>query len=318
MAAAARKHRAADFLLHLSSFSGGSARRLQLTGIVLAGVTLALAGMTVWDLNRRTLDVTSREIRNLDIALADQTSRYLQVIDQMLQRARNKVSVLNIQTADAFQQRMVEPDIRDYLAELLANLPIGHAMALFGADGGRLVGSRRETPYFSIADRSYFQDLRDHPYAGVRIEIVQKARNNGLRSLVVARRISAQDSTFLGVVLLTADVDYLLNFYDLLNHQHRIAVTLLRRDGTVLLHYPPSEPGPVVMPPASPWYRAVAQDGGSYHSAGFWGGTSSLVSVQPFRDIFHWSWTSRSISRTRSRLSSRQTRSILGSAAVSR
>src|SRR5690349_103587 len=78
-------------LARIRSVSAITPLRLRLIGAAVGTLTLALAGLIAWDLNRRSLAVAAGEIRALDLALAQETSRYLQVINQLLQRAESRV-----------------------------------------------------------------------------------------------------------------------------------------------------------------------------------------------------------------------------------
>src|SRR3954452_23650516 len=78
MAEIARDRESRTRLARVPSLIRLSAKRLRVAGVILATLTSSLAGFTVWDLNRRTLNVVAGEIRNLDLALAEETTRYLQ------------------------------------------------------------------------------------------------------------------------------------------------------------------------------------------------------------------------------------------------
>ena len=63
-------------------------------------------------------------------------------------------------------------------------------------------------------------------------------------------------------------------------------MTVLRRDGLVLVRYPPAEQRiGVKLPMDTPWYQLVDQGGGSYTSSGHLGNVASLVSVRPLREF---------------------------------
>ena len=269
MTTSGRIREAVQWTARIHALTGGTAGRLRIIGVVLAAATIGLSVLIVWNLNQRSLLVATGQIRNLDLALAEQINRYFQVIDLMLQRVQLHVDTLGIETPGAFRERMDDGEAHGYMAGLTANLPPDHAISLFSTDGRSLANSATivTTPY-SVEDRYYFRYLRDHADPGVVIEVVDAARRTGRASVVLGRRISAADGAFLGVAVMTAPVRYLLNFYDVLNKQQPVAVNLLRRDGQVLMRYPVVEEGPTSMPPASPWYRVVAEGGGTYRSPG--------------------------------------------------
>jgi diguanylate cyclase (GGDEF)-like protein len=111
---------------------------------------------------------------------------------------------------------------------------------------------------------------------------LSKNRGTGELSLFIARRINGPDGGFLGLVLAVVDVKYLSDFYQTAGNLSKRSVTLLRRDGTMLIRYPnPESAIGVRLPQKSPWYSRVAEGGGSYVTPGVLDITPSLVSVHP-------------------------------------
>jgi PAS domain S-box-containing protein len=286
MTTAVRVRGAAKWPARISILAGSAARRLRIVGVVLAAAAMGLSILAVWNLNQRSLQVATGQIRNLDLALAEQINRYFQVMDLMLQRVLAHIDKQNFATSAAFRDGMADTDDQAYMAGVVANLPPAHAITLFSSSGQFLAGTGSAAARaYNIADRPYFAYLRDHPGAGAAIDLVDPARGSGKPSIVLGRRINAADGTFLGVVSLTVHVRYLLHFYDVLNEQQRVSVNLLRRDGRILVHYPLVEGGPYLMPSNSEWYRLIAHGGGTYRSPGLWSPEPALVAVQPLNDF---------------------------------
>jgi PAS domain S-box-containing protein len=283
------KHRALDRssatspIMH--SFQSHVARNLRIIGGILALLTLLAAGLTIWDTYRRTIEDAKSDMRDLGLVLAEQATRYVQVIDQLLREVQLRSHDLGIRTPEEFRLRLAGEDTHLFLAERLKNLPQAHATGLFGADGV-MVNTSRATPIpgFSVADRDYFVHLRDHAGGGVFVSSPAKDRGTGPLSIFIARRISAADGTFLGAVVSSVDVDYLIIFYQLINQGRHVAVTLLRRDGTLLARYPAMAVHNQSMPIDSMWHTQVAAGGGAYLSSGYFSGDKAIVSANPLRD----------------------------------
>jgi hypothetical protein len=64
-----------------------SNRRLNLIGIAVIFLTIAVAGLTIWDLRREAVNTYTQQINNLGVAFAEQTSRNLQAVDLVLDQA---------------------------------------------------------------------------------------------------------------------------------------------------------------------------------------------------------------------------------------
>jgi hypothetical protein len=87
------------------------------------------------------------------------------------------------------------------------------------------------------------------------------------------------------VVLGIVDIRYLVEFYQAAGEHPKEGVSLLRRDGTMLIRYPNPETAiSVKLPPESPWYAGVSEGDGNYATVRAVDGIPSLVSVHPLRD----------------------------------
>ena len=68
-----------------------SNRRLNLIGIAVIFMTIAAAGLTIWDLRREAIKAYTQQIQNLGVAFAEQTSRNLQAVDLVLDQANERI-----------------------------------------------------------------------------------------------------------------------------------------------------------------------------------------------------------------------------------
>jgi PAS domain S-box-containing protein len=267
---------------NLQSLSG---RNIWVFGIVLAMLILIGGGLGIWDMRRRTIEEASGDMRNLGVVLAEQSTRYVQVIDLLLLEMQMRSRELAIRTQEGFRRDLGDENIHRFLVERLKNLPQARATGLFDADG-ILVNTSHDTPIprFSIADRDYFQYVRDHANPDVFVSVPAKDRGSGPMSIFLARRISGPDGAFLGAVVASVNVDYLLDFYHAIGPDRHIAVTLIRRDGIVLARYPQLAMVGQPMSVALPWYALVAAGGGTYRASGIFTGAETIVAVSPLRD----------------------------------
>jgi len=105
-----------------------TSRRLSLTGFLLIGITIAGAGLGIWDRHAETLAHTRNETSKLSVVLGEQTARSIQAIDLVLQEMQAKVVAAGIDNPDQFSRTMGSPAIHDFLRERVKNLPQARAI----------------------------------------------------------------------------------------------------------------------------------------------------------------------------------------------
>jgi diguanylate cyclase (GGDEF)-like protein len=244
------------------------------------------ACITIWDNRQSALKEHEGDMNSMGIVLAEQTSRFTQVIDLTLREVQSRIATLKVATTADFQRQLGTQDFQSYLAERVKNVPQADGVILIDADGLTLNWSRGwPVVRVDAGGRDYYNYFKDHDDPGLFIGSLSRGRETGKLSLFFARRVSGSDGRFFGLVLGIVDVQHLIDFYQTAGKHSRQSVTLLRRDGTMLVRYPnPESAVGVKLPQKSPWYLRVADGGGSYVTPGTIDGTPSLVSVHPLAD----------------------------------
>ena len=77
-----------------------SGRLIWAIGVTLIVVTVLGCGATIWDLHDETIEQQRLAVRNLGFVLAEQTSRYIQVVDLVLQEIQSRTATLSARTPD--------------------------------------------------------------------------------------------------------------------------------------------------------------------------------------------------------------------------
>jgi signal transduction histidine kinase len=261
-----------------------SSRHLWAVGIVLIVVTVLGAALTIWDLRREAIQDYRQHMANLGVVLAEQTTRYVQVVNLVLDEIQARVVTLGVRTPDEFERAFAADATHGFLNERLLHLPQANAFFLVSADGRTLVTSREQMPHdLNMSDRDYYQYFAAHDDPGVFISTPVPNRVSGTPAIFIARRINAPDHRFLGISVGAIDLQFLAAFYQAINLPAGESVTLLRRDGLVLARHPDTahDVG-AFLDRKAPWYGLVASNGGTYSSPGFLGGAEpALVSVHP-------------------------------------
>ena len=253
-------------------------------GILVLATFLGIA-LVAWDLRSDTLKDYQRDNRSLGLVLAEQTSRYLQVIDLEMQEVAGYGATADGSPA-AFRARFANVAAHDFLSQRMHNLPQAHALAVIGADGRMLASSRSfPPPDIQVADRDYFRHFQQHPGdRGLFISAPTMSRVSHILTLYAVRGVEGPDHAFLGIVVAAIDIAYLSSFYGAIDLQAGRTVTILRRDGLILVRYPDqADATGRFLPAASHWYARVAAGGGTYSTPGFLSSGPALVSVHPLQ-----------------------------------
>jgi diguanylate cyclase (GGDEF)-like protein len=261
-------------------------RRLLVVGALLVVAALVAVGLTLADERSSAISDYTIATNNLEVALAEQTYRSVQAVDLAAQQVRSQLEQQAARFPDGFQLFMTTFRMHDLLVTRLNTLPQADGMLLVGADG-RLAANTRTWPVPDIedADRDFFQHFRADDDRGAFISAPTLNRVTGAWTIFLARRLDGPRGEFLGLVVGVFTLQYFEDLYRAVTLQEGGSVSLLRTDGTLLVHYPQT-PGDIGtrMPPQSPWYAVLARNGGSYHSPGYFGAPPRIVSVGKLRD----------------------------------
>ena len=243
---------------------GGALRRHPAFAVVAVGtlVIVLLTGLTVVVAYRRyntELAEAARELRTLDMVLAGETARSFQSVDLLLDNVANQVAGADVRTPDALAEKASTQAEHDLLQARVTDLPQLDAVTIVGATGKLLNFSRSwPIPDIHLDDRDYFRALRDSVDTTFLSEPVIN-RGSGTPTIYLARRLSAPDGTFLGVVLGAISLASFEHAYASLELGPGNIVALWRTDGTLLARYPRVEvgkrlPADVVTSPGTPWH----------------------------------------------------------------
>ncbi len=260
-----------------------SSRLIWAVGVTLIVITLLGCGATIWDLHEQTIEQQRVAVRNLGFVLAEQTSRYVQIVDLVLQETQSRLASVDIRSPGELAEKLGIDTTREFLLNRLKNLPQANAFFLLRADGHTLITSRTQVtgnPDFS--DRDYYRHFAGQDDPGPFISEPVTSRVVGSQTVYLARRINGPDHGLLGVAVGAIDLQYVTDFFRAIELPAGETVTLLRHDGLVLARYPdPTHDAGRLMAAVSPWYQLVAGQGGTYRSPGFLGTGRAIVSVHP-------------------------------------
>ena len=264
----------------------GDKRGLARLAALLIGVVLVMAGLAILGSREHALRQARQISGDLGALLAEQTARTLQGVDLVLQATEAQIRSAGIESSVALRAKLNNAHMHDVLADELKNLPQATALSVIDVDGKTVVSSGAwPSAPVDLSDRAYIRTLRAHPETATYVGAAERSGDGGEWSIVLARRVSAPTGALLGFVVAPLALRYFEPFYQAITLMDGSKVSVLRRDGTRLLHYPHDDRviGAVV-PAGSPWYQFVTSGGGVYLSQGRVGGAPSYVSVHPLKD----------------------------------
>ncbi|WP_249158137.1 diguanylate cyclase [Bradyrhizobium jicamae] len=198
---------------------------------VVAAMSACVLGLLVWKATEAytaALAQGERDIRNLTHSLAEHGSHSIQAIDVAMGAM---VDLLKYQKprADRFNAA---------LRKTADALPQIGEIGVIDPDGNRVYSSAPDLPSHNNADRGYFISHRDSTDPSLHISEPLQSRLTGRPSIVLSRRVTREDGSFGGILFATIESRYFDNFYHAFNLGPHAGITLLRRDGVVLAHWP--------------------------------------------------------------------------------
>ena len=217
---------------------GGPLRRVTSTAVVITFalvMTACVLGVMAWkalDAKKATLANGSADIQNLVHSLSEHASHTIQAVD-----------IAMAGMVDLLKYRDPEPDrFNKYLVETAKTLPQLRGIGVADAKGNWSYSSLPEQPRHNVSDRSYFAYHRDTLDSTIRIsELLQSRIDERSSMIVLSKRITKLDGSFGGVVAAAIDKDYFNRFYRTFQLGPDGGISLIRRDGTLLIRWPASD-----------------------------------------------------------------------------
>lgn len=211
-------------------------------GGALIVLTMLGCALAIWHLHRLAIEQQQVTVRNLSFVLAEQTSRYVQLVDVVLQEVQSRAVELGLSTPDDVERSFGTSAMRDLLRNRLRNQPQANAYILLNADGHVLVTTRPNVAArLDFSDRDYFRHFVEHDEEGTFVGGLTISRVMGTPTLYISRRIGGAGHALLGVVVGAIDLGYLTDLYRAIELPSGMSVSLLRREGLILARYPDEE-----------------------------------------------------------------------------
>jgi diguanylate cyclase (GGDEF)-like protein len=253
-------------------------------GSLLAAAFVAV-GLATWQFRTDAIEDSVANVRNLAIVLSGQVERSIQSVDITLIDLLEHIALASVASEDELSKLVNSDYYQHLLHERLSRLPQVHGALIYGVNGNPLTMTYRDGKAADIADRDYFRELKDGQRSGLAISLPVVNRVTGVTNLVFARRIVGRTGELIGVMLIPLAVDYFESIYAPIKAVGSVRMSLMRRDGTMVLRFPdlPNAIG-TTLPKSSPWYELVEKGGGEYRSPGYFDTRPAWFSIRPLRD----------------------------------
>jgi diguanylate cyclase (GGDEF)-like protein len=207
-----------------------SAKLLIASSVVTVIGFSAICASVLLDMRRGEEELARQTLENLASSIGSEISRNVELYDLSLR---------------AVASNMVMPEIREVSVPIRQMILFDHAatakhfgaIQVFDAQGRLIIDASTLDPVReNRADEEYFEVHRNQPDVGLFIS--RPMLHRGAYAIVLSRRITGADGSFLGVVAGSIRFSYFHDLFGRLQLGADDTITVLRRDATVIMRTP--------------------------------------------------------------------------------
>jgi signal transduction histidine kinase/DNA-binding NarL/FixJ family response regulator len=211
------------------------------TGLILLVLVGATTAMIV-NMREAALRGAETMLANLSFVLAEQADRSLQALDLVLSGIVEMLPAEGIVDADSYGREMAMERFHVLLQHQIIGMPFVNAITMIDARGNLINFSRNwPVPVVNVADRDYFRAMQADPKLERFVSVPVRNRANGNWTAFLVRRVRGTDGSFAGLVLGAIELRYFEDLYRSVSIGPGGNLALLRQDGVLLAHYPPTK-----------------------------------------------------------------------------
>ncbi|MEP9352069.1 EAL domain-containing protein [Xanthobacter sp. KR7-65] len=226
---------------------------LVLVGGLLIAAVLAATATLVASQRKDGIADRTRELDNLAITLAEQTTRAFKSLSLIQDDFIDEVREQTIETRAQLLDAMGSHQVHSVMHEKISGLPYVDALTMIDETGQLINFSRYwPIPKVNVADRDYFRALSTMRGPDTFISEPVPNRGTGTVTIYLARRFANAQGSFLGLVLGAMQQSYFERFYSNIRLGKDGMIALVRADGALLARHP----GSAGLPPRDEAVRA--------------------------------------------------------------
>jgi len=190
----------------------------------------AICANVMLDMRRGVEELASQSLDNLASSIDADISRNIELYDLSLRAVASSMILPEI-------QQVSKPIRHLILFDHAATAKHFGAIQVFDANGQLTIdASTLDARSENRADEAYFAIHRDHPDAGLFLS--RPMLHRGAYAIVLSRRITGADGSFLGVVAGSIRFSYFHELFERLSLDADDTITVLRRDRTIIMRRP--------------------------------------------------------------------------------
>jgi hypothetical protein len=190
---------------------------------VALGVLWAAVGLNIWDDHTNSITATRVESANLTRAFAESTVRTVREIDQTLRYVRAM-----------YERDGTALDLQPWVDSTAPEHRLAMQIAIMDRNGLVVMSNLRPvTERVDLSDRPHFRHFADHPVDELYISEPVIGRVSKQQSIQFVRMLTTRQGEFNGVVVLSMDPSYLVQFYSSVDVGAAGYVLLTGLDGVV-------------------------------------------------------------------------------------
>jgi diguanylate cyclase (GGDEF)-like protein len=207
--------------------------------IVLGAVLTATSTLVIMNLRERALKAADYRLTGLSLILAKEADRAFEAVELVQNAFLDRFAFADLRTPEDFRQRMIGFAMHEELRSRAGVLSQLDALSAIDTDGLMINATHNwPIPLVKVADRDYFKALAADPGATFYVGKPVQNRTTGKWTTFLARRVSAADGTFLGILLGTINLSYLEDLYQSVAAGTDTAISLFRDDGILMARFP--------------------------------------------------------------------------------
>jgi diguanylate cyclase (GGDEF)-like protein/PAS domain S-box-containing protein len=206
------------------------------TALAIAAIVGANALILV-QLHHSTLRQVQSNLLRQSLDLSELVERTLQATDLMLISLAERASAFA--SAEDGTQQLESEDFHILLKEKMSGLPQIHALGFLDANGIRSNHWQSwPAPKMDASSLEYFRVLKANPKLVSYLDAPARGPVTGAWVAIEARPVLAKDGRFFGAVYASTGMKYFQELFRSTSMGEGYAITLLRKDGTLLTRYP--------------------------------------------------------------------------------
>ena len=207
-----------------------SAKLLIVSSVVTVIGFSAICASVMLDMRRGEEALARQTLENLASGIDADISRNVELYDLSLRAVATGMVMPEVQDVSKSIRRLI-------LFDHAATANHFGAIQVFDAEGQLAIDASTPDPApANRGDEEFFQVHRDHPDTGLFIS--RPMLHQGAYAIVLSRRITGADGRFLGVVAGSIRFSYFHELFGRLQLVPDDIITVLRRDGTVIMRTP--------------------------------------------------------------------------------